>query len=113
VAGVTTVNGGSGAITVQPTLISGTNIKTVNGTTLLGPGDIATPTTTVNNTLTSISTTEALSAAQGKVLQDGKQATLVSGTNIKTINGSSVLGGGNLVIEGLTLAQAQATALYF
>ena len=29
----------------------------------------------------------------------GKQATLVSGTNIKTINGNSILGEGNLVIE--------------
>lgn len=31
---------------------------------------------------------------------DGKQDTLVSGTNIKTINGQSVLGGGNITIEG-------------
>ncbi len=31
---------------------------------------------------------------------DGKQATLVSGTNIKTINGSTVLGSGNLVVGG-------------
>lgn len=30
----------------------------------------------------------------------GKQATLVSGTNIKTINGNSLLGGGNLVVTG-------------
>ena len=29
----------------------------------------------------------------------GKQATLASGTNIKTINGNSILGSGNLVIE--------------
>ena len=29
-----------------------------------------------------------------------KQATLVSGTNIKSINGSSILGEGNMVIEG-------------
>ena len=29
-----------------------------------------------------------------------KQATLVSGTNIKTVNGQSILGSGNLVIEG-------------
>lgn len=43
----------------------------------------------------------------------GVQQTLVSGTNIKTINGSSVLGAGNLTIEGFTLAQAQATALSF
>lgn len=31
---------------------------------------------------------------------DGKQATLVSATNIKTINGSSVLGSGDLVVVG-------------
>lgn len=31
---------------------------------------------------------------------DGKQATLVSGTNIKTINGVSVLGSGDIVISG-------------
>lgn len=30
----------------------------------------------------------------------GKQATLVSGTNIKTINGSSILGSGDLTISG-------------
>jgi len=30
----------------------------------------------------------------------GKQATLVSATNIKTINGSSVLGAGDLVVSG-------------
>lgn len=31
---------------------------------------------------------------------NGKQPTLVSGTNIKTINGTSILGSGNLTIEG-------------
>ena len=31
---------------------------------------------------------------------DNKQNTLVSGTNIKTINGQSVLGSGNITIEG-------------
>jgi len=29
-----------------------------------------------------------------------RQATLVSGTNIKTINGNSILGSGDLVISG-------------
>ena len=52
--------------------------------------------TVINNTLTSTSTTEALSAAQGKVLQDAKQATLVSGTNIKTVNGTTLLGIGDV-----------------
>jgi hypothetical protein len=59
---------GSGDVAVQPTLVSGTNIKTVNSTTLLGSGDIAV------------------------------QPTLVSGTNIKTINSNSLLGSGNLVL---------------
>lgn len=55
--------------TKQATLSSGTNIKTVNSTSLLGSGDIAV------------------------------QPTLVSGTNIKSINGSSILGSGNLVLN--------------
>jgi hypothetical protein len=54
----------------QAALVSGTNIKTVNSTTLLGSGNLA--------------------------VQD----VLVSGTNIKTINGSTVLGSGNLVVSG-------------
>jgi hypothetical protein len=52
----------------QAALVSGTNIKTVNSTSLLGSGDVAV------------------------------QATLVSGTNIKTINSTSILGSGNLVV---------------
>lgn len=60
----------------QPTLVSGTNVKTINGTSILGGGDIVISggggSVTINNTLTSTSTTEALSAAQGKVLQDTK-----------------------------------------
>lgn len=31
---------------------------------------------------------------------DGKQDTLVSGTNIKTINNTSILGSGNIDIQG-------------
>jgi hypothetical protein len=41
------------------------------------------------------------------------QATLVSGTNIKTINGTDLLGSGNVVIDSFTLAQAQATVISF
>jgi hypothetical protein len=53
--------------TKQATLVSGTNIKTINSATLLDSGDIA------------------------------LQTPLVSGTNIKTINGTSVLGSGDIV----------------
>ena len=54
----------------QDTLVSGTNIKTINSTSLLGSGNVSV------------------------------QATLVSGTNIKTINGNSLLGSGDLTISG-------------
>lgn len=56
----------------QATLVSGSNIKSINGTSLLGSGDlvISGGGTTVENVLTSISTTNALSAAQGKALKD-------------------------------------------
>ena len=33
-----------------------------------------------------------------ETLQTSKQDTLVSGTNIKTVNGQSLLGGGNVVV---------------
>ena len=40
-APVTSVNGSTGAVTVQETLVSGTNIKTINNTSLLGSGNIS------------------------------------------------------------------------
>ena len=53
----------------QDSLISGTNIKTINGESILDSGDI------------------------------NLQPTLVSGENIKTINGESVLGSGDITID--------------
>jgi len=44
-------------------------------------------------------------------LATSKQDTLVSATNIKTINGSSVLGSGDLVVSGSGLAQYQVRQL--
>lgn len=54
----------------------------------------------VENSLMSTSTTNALSAAQGKILNTNKQDKLVSGTNIKTVNGNSLLGNGDIQIAG-------------
>lgn len=54
----------------QEALVSGTNIKTVNGNSLLGSGGLSV------------------------------QPTLVSGTNIKTVNGNSLLGSGDVTISG-------------
>ena len=99
----------------QVTLVSGTNIKTVNSTSLLGSGDVSVGVTSVTGTAPISSTggaTPAISIATATTLTtgaltstdwntfNGKQPTLVSGTNIKTINGSSVLGSGDLVVGG-------------
>ena len=94
--------------TKQDTLESGVNIKTINGNNILGSGNLEIQTggggTTDYSDLTNkpsingttldgnvnLSTPEQL---------DAKQDTLVSGTNIKTINNESLLGSGNITIE--------------
>ena len=103
--GVLTVNGVS--------VVKSDGLKTINGSSVVGSGNIVTPTTTINNTLTSTSTTEALSANQGKELKtivDTKQATLVSGTSIRTINGATLLGAGDLSTIQTTITGNAGTA---
>lgn len=58
------------------------------------------------------STYTAYTAATDTVLS-GKQETLVSGTNIKTINGSSILGSGDLVVDAGLHAEVSGTTLIF
>lgn len=115
----------------QDVLESGENIKTINGESVLGSGNIEIQggggdtvsftqtqqsgnelgTITINGTGTNIySPTEtdpvfSASAAAGITSSDistwnGKQDALVSGTNIKTVNGNSLLGSGDLPIQG-------------
>ena len=58
--------------------------------------------------------THQISAITG--LQDalnGKQAALVSGTNIKTINGSSILGAGNIEIQQNVMIGTQSERLHY
>ena len=81
----------------QPTLISGTNIKTINGDSLLGSGNL-----TIGGNVDDV-TVDGISVVSNKIAAislNGKQDILVSGTNIKTINGESVLGSGNIEIGG-------------
>lgn len=52
-----------------------------------------------SETIKRIATTDDTNSLQNSI--DGKQATLVSGTNIKTINGNSILGSGNISIASL------------
>lgn len=86
--------------TKQDSLISGYNIKTINGQDLLGQGGIE---ISGGGTVDSELSETSENPVQNKVITtalNGKQDTLVSGTNIKTINGNSILGEGNIEITG-------------
>ena len=101
----------------QDTLVSGTNIKTINGDSILGSGNLVIQSGSSNwddiqgkpqfarvatsgdyNDLINKPTIPDVSNLATKEEIAGKQDTLVSGTNIKTINGNSVLGEGNIEI---------------
>lgn len=60
----------------QTPLISGTNIKTINGVSLIGSGDVSVGAgINIINNLTSTSTGDALSANQGRILNEKFVAT--------------------------------------
>lgn len=126
----------------QDVLVSGTTIRTLNGVSLLGSGDIqfeegsgdytnisnkpsingvelsgnktsddlglaaksdipeAYDDTQLRNELQQTETGVATANSEIEKLKSGKQDTLVSGENIKTINGASILGNGDITIEG-------------
>ena len=124
----------------QDTLVSGTNIKTINGSSILGSGNLViasgtgtvtsvaaltlgttgtdlsstvansttTPVITLNVPTASATNRGALSSTDWSTF-NGKQAALVSGTNIKTINGSTVLGSGDLAVSS---ALAKSTSAF-
>lgn len=85
----------------QDVLVSGQNIKTINGNSLLGSGNLQIqgegPSITVDDTLSTTST----NPVQNKVITEKintKQDLLVSGTSIKTVNNTNLLGSGNISI---------------
>lgn len=63
-------------------------------------GNIAATGTVGGSNLSGTNTGDNATNTQYSGLATSKQDTLVSGTNIKTINGSSVLGSGDLVVSG-------------
>jgi len=88
----------------QDSLTSGTNIKTINGESLLGSGNIEIVnviTEELDPVFTAWNKRDGISITESQISDFGDyQEPLVSGTNIKTINGESLLGGGDLVISG-------------
>lgn len=114
----------------QNTLVSGANIKTINGQSVVGSGDLVIsgggggsgdvvgPASSVNGELPVFSgLTGKVIAASGTTLSSinsnisAKQAILVSGTNIKTVNGTSLLGSGDVAITGGTTAKTRIVVL--
>ena len=133
----------------QDALVSGANIRTVNGNSLLGSGDItikggseyvlpvasvvtlggvrigknvyitdgaisvADPYDDASLRAAIAANVQAIIAANARI--DGKQDQLVSGTNIKTVNGQPILGSGDITIQGgggdFTLLPATPTRL--
>ena len=122
---------GNSLRTKQDILISGTNIKTINGLSLLGEGNIVIngagstggESTDLSNYYTKQEIDDKITdvstyvfdnyytiqevdefkdeiAVTTDYLRQAKQDKLVSGTNIKTINGQSLLGNGDIVING-------------
>lgn len=78
-------------------------IETLDGSKSFNVADLSDATYPIEDVLTSTNTNSALSANQGRVLKglvDDKQDALVSGTSIKTINGTSLLGSGDITIGG-------------
>lgn len=100
----------------QDELVSGVNIKTINNINILGSGNIdvsgggSTVTPTWGNIAGTLSDQTDLKNAL-----DSKQDELVSGTNIKTINGTSVLGSGNIsttaAVDGVSVDYNTANEL--
>lgn len=108
----------------QDTLVSGTNLKTINNQSLLGSGNIdvsgggGTPTdvringtSITSNSVADIITEGTYNASSNKIATmsdlSSKQDTLVSGTNIKTINNESILGSGNISVSGGSATDVQ------
>ena len=86
----------------QDKLESWVNIKTINWNSILWPWNIVIQgwwTVTVDDTLSTTSENPVQNKVINTALQN-KQDTLVSGTNIKTVNNQSLLGDGDITIQG-------------
>ena len=93
----------------QDKLVSWTNIKTVNSTSLLGSWNVAVQETLVSWTnIKTVNSTSLLWSGDIAV-----QPTLVRGTNIKTINWNSILWSGNITVSSSTTTTCTLTSTWW
>ena len=88
--------------TITGVSANGTSVATSGVANIPAASTSAYGVTKLSSSISSTSTTLAATASSVKAAYDlanGKQEKLVSGTNIKTINGESILGEGNIVIN--------------
>jgi hypothetical protein len=88
--------GGSGTVTSVAALTLGTTGTDLSSTVA---NSTTAPVITLNVPTASAANRGVLSAADWSTF-NGKQAALVSATNIKTINGTTILGSGDLTVSG-------------
>lgn len=79
----------------QDALVSGVTIKTINNESILGEGNIEINVSVSEDDLKSYAKIEDVNKELNK-----KQDALISGETIKTINGESILGKGDITISG-------------
>lgn len=95
------VTNGAGSIT-----IANTGVTSVGATSPIASSGGATPTISISQATTS--TDGYLSSTDWNTF-NGKQDALVSGTNIKTVNSTSLLGSGNLAVGTVTSVSGTGT----
>jgi hypothetical protein len=98
-----------GTVTSVSALTLGTTGTDLSSTVATGT---TTPVITLNVPTASAANRGALSAADWTTF-NGKQAALVSGTNIKTINSTSLLGSGNITVGTFTLPSLTSGSVLF
>lgn len=97
--------GGSGTVTSVSALTLGTTGTNLSSTVT---NSTTTPVITLNVPTASASNRGALSSTDWSTF-NGKQAALVSGTNIKTVNSTTLLGSGNLAVGTVTSVSGTGT----
>lgn len=100
--------------TITGVSVNGTSIATSGTANIPAASTSAYGVTKLSSATNSTSTTLAATASAVKSAYDlanGKQDKLASGTNIKTINGQSILGSGDITIEGGGNTDANVSAV--